>query len=79
MRSVSGAFIGLLLVVAAKFLGKFSGIDECLTASLGTSGLLVFFALPQSPMSQAWAVISGNVYFKMPAFDCCSSLDCGAS
>ena len=55
-----GAFLGLLLVViAAKFLGEFSGVDEWLMASLGASALLVF-ALPQSPMSQPWAVIAGN-------------------
>jgi CBS domain-containing membrane protein len=60
LRSVVGAFTGLLLVViAAKFLGEFSGVDEWLMASLGASALLVF-ALPQSPMSQPWAVITGN-------------------
>jgi CBS domain-containing membrane protein len=60
LRSVAGAFIRLLLVViAAKFLGEFSGVDEWLMASLGASALLVF-ALPQSPMSQSWAVITGN-------------------
>ena len=60
LRSVVGAFTGLLLVViAAKFLGEFSGVDEWLMASLGASALLVF-ALPQSPMSQPWAVIAGN-------------------
>jgi len=60
LRSVLGAFVGLLLVViAAKFLGEFSGVDEWLMASLGASALLVF-ALPQSPMSQPWAVIAGN-------------------
>lgn len=60
LRSAAGAFIGLLLVViAAKFLGEFSGIDEWLMASLGASALLVF-ALPQSPMAQPWAVIAGN-------------------
>jgi hypothetical protein len=43
----------LLLVAAAnKFLGKFSGIDVWLTASLGASGLCVF-ALPKSHMPQA--------------------------
>lgn len=60
VRSVFGAFIGLLLVIAAaKFLGELSGIDEWLMASLGASALLVF-ALPQSPMAQPWAVIAGN-------------------
>ena len=60
LRSVAGAFVGLLLVViAAKFLGEFNGVDEWLMASLGASALLVF-ALPQSPMSQPWAVIAGN-------------------
>ena len=55
-----GAFVGLLLVViAAKFLGEFSDVDEWLMASLGASALLVF-ALPQSPMAQPWAVIAGN-------------------
>jgi CBS domain-containing membrane protein len=60
LRSVAGAFAGLLLVVvAAKFLGEFSVVDEWLMASLGASALLVF-VLPQSPMSQPWAVIAGN-------------------
>ena len=60
LRSVVGAFTGLLLVViAAKFLGEFSGVDEWLMASLGASALIVF-ALPQSPMAQPWAVIAGN-------------------
>lgn len=60
LRSVFGAFIGLILVLAiAKFLGEVGGINEWLMASLGASALLVF-ALPQSPMSQPWAVIAGN-------------------
>ena len=55
-----GALLGLMLVLAiAKYLGEFGGIDEWLMASLGASALLVF-ALPQSPMAQPWAVISGN-------------------
>jgi len=58
--SVIGAFVGLLLVViAAKFLGEFSDVNEWLMASLGASSLLVF-ALPQSPMAQPWAMIAGN-------------------
>jgi CBS domain-containing membrane protein len=60
LRSVLGAFIGLAVVLlAAKFLRELSGLDEWLMASLGASALLVF-ALPQSPMSQPWAVIAGN-------------------
>lgn len=60
LRSVFGAFIGLVLVLfAAKFLRELSGLDEWLMASLGASALLVF-ALPQSPMAQPWAVIAGN-------------------
>lgn len=60
LRSGFGAFIGLALVLTiAKFLGELSGLDEWLMASLGASALLVF-ALPQSPMSQPWAVIAGN-------------------
>lgn len=60
LRSVFGAFVGLALVLAvAKYLGELSGLDEWLMASLGASALLVF-ALPQSPMSQPWAVIAGN-------------------
>lgn len=60
LRSVFGAFIGLALVLTvAKYLGELSGLDEWLMASLGASALLVF-ALPQSPMSQPWAVIAGN-------------------
>lgn len=60
LRSVFGAFIGLLLVLTmAKSLGELSGLDEWLMASLGASALLVF-ALPQSPMAQPWAVIAGN-------------------
>ena len=60
LRSVIGAFVGLLLVLAlAKYLGELGGLDEWLMASLGASALLVF-ALPQSPMAQPWAVIAGN-------------------
>ena len=60
LRSVLGAFIGLMLVLTiAKLLGELSGLDEWLMASLGASALLVF-ALPRSPMSQPWAVIAGN-------------------
>lgn len=36
LRSVIGAFVGLLLVLAlAKYLGELSGLDEWLMASLG--------------------------------------------
>ncbi len=60
LRSVFGAFIGLMLVLTtAQYLGELSGLDEWLMASLGASALLVF-ALPQSPMAQPWAVIAGN-------------------
>ena len=60
IRSVMGAFIGLMLVVAtAKWFGEIGGIDEWLMASLGASALLVF-VLPGSPMAQPWAVIGGN-------------------
>ena len=60
LRSVFGAFIGLMLVLTtAKYLGDLGGVDEWLMASLGASALLVF-ALPQSPMAQPWAVIAGN-------------------
>ena len=60
IRSVIGAFIGLMLVLTtAKFLGELSGLDEWLMASMGASALLVF-ALPQSPMAQPWSVIAGN-------------------
>lgn len=60
LRSVFGAFIGLLLVLTiAKYLGELGGLNEWLMASLGASALLVF-ALPLSPMAQPWAVIAGN-------------------
>ena len=60
VRSVFGAFIGLMLVLTtAKYLGELGGIDEWLMASLGASALLVF-ALPGSPMAQPWAIIAGN-------------------
>ena len=60
LRSVFGAFIGLMLVLTtAKYLGDLGGVDEWLMASLGASALLVF-ALPQSPLAQPWAVIAGN-------------------
>lgn len=60
LRSVFGAFIGLMLVLTmAKYLGELSGLDEWLMASLGASALLVF-ALPGSPMAQPWAVVAGN-------------------
>ena len=60
LRSVFGAFIGLMLVLAiAKYLGELNSVNEWLMASLGASALLVF-ALPGSPMAQPWAVIAGN-------------------
>ena len=60
LRAGLGALLGLMLVLAtAQFLGELGGIDEWLMASLGASALLVF-ALPQSPMAQPWAVVSGN-------------------
>nr|WP_293600872.1 HPP family protein [Polynucleobacter sp. 39-46-10] len=81
IRSVVGAFIGLILVLTtAKYLGELSGLDEWLMASLGASALLVF-ALPGSPMAQPWAVIAdfGDVYLALPApTSSCSSFDCGA-
>lgn len=49
----------MLALTTAKYLGKLSGLDEWLMASLGASALLVF-ALPGSPMVQPWAVIAGN-------------------
>ena len=65
LRAVLGAFVGLLLVLAAaKYLGELSGLDEWLMASLGASALLVF-ALPGSPMAQPWAVIAGNTLSAM--------------
>lgn len=70
LRSVVGAFIGLLLVLAlAKFLGEWGGINEWLMASLGASALLVF-ALPQSPMAQPWAVIAGNTVSALVGISC---------
>ena len=49
----------MLVLAIAQFLGELGGIDEWLMASLGASALLVF-ALPQGPMAQPWAVVSGN-------------------
>ena len=70
LRSVFGAFIGLMLVFTmAKFLGELSGLDEWLMASLGASALLVF-ALPQSPMAQPWAVIAGNTLSALVGITC---------
>ena len=70
LRSVFGAFIGLMLVItSAKYLGELSGIDEWLMASLGASALLVF-ALPQSPMAQPWAVIAGNTLSALIGVSC---------
>lgn len=75
LRSVAGAIIGLLLaVIATKFLGEFSGVDEWLMASLGASALLVF-ALPQSPMAQAWAVIAGNTLSALVGTTIFNSID----
>lgn len=60
LRSIFGAFLGLFLTLTiAKYLGEFGNVSEWLMASLGASALLVF-ALPQSPMAQPWAVITGN-------------------
>ena len=70
LRSVFGAFIGLLLVITlARYLGELSGIDEWLMASLGASALLVF-ALPGSPMAQPWAVIAGNTISALIGVSC---------
>lgn len=70
VRSVTGAFLGLMLVfTVAKHLGESSGIDEWLMASLGASALLVF-ALPSSPMSQPWAVIAGNTISALIGISC---------
>jgi len=69
-RSVFGAFLGLMLVIAvAKYLGETRGIDQWLMASLGASALLVF-ALPGSPMAQPWAVIAGNVLSALIGVSC---------
>ena len=70
LRSVLGAFIGLMLVfTTAKYLGELNGIDEWLMASLGASALLVF-ALPGSPMAQPWAVIAGNTLSALVGISC---------
>lgn len=70
LRSVLGAFIGLMLVfTTAKYLGELGGIDEWLMASLGASALLVF-ALPGSPMAQPWAVIAGNTISALIGISC---------
>jgi CBS domain-containing membrane protein len=70
LRSVLGAFLGLMLVIAmAKYLGELSGIGEWLMASLGASALLVF-ALPASPMAQPWAVIGGNTLSALIGISC---------
>lgn len=70
LRSVLGAFIGLMLVFTiAKFLGELGGVDEWLMASLGASALLVF-ALPGSPMAQPWAVIAGNTVSAVIGITC---------
>lgn len=71
LRSVFGAFIGLMLVfTAAKYLGGIGGVDEWLIASLGASALLVF-AMPGSPMAQPWAVIAGNTLSALVGISCC--------
>ena len=70
LRSVIGAFLGLLLVFTlAKYLGEWGGINEWLMASLGASALLVF-ALPGSPMAQPWAVIAGNTLSALVGISC---------
>lgn len=70
LRSVLGAFFGLMLVITtARYLGELGGIDEWLMASLGASALLVF-ALPGSPMAQPWAVIAGNTISALIGITC---------
>lgn len=70
LRSVFGAFIGLMLVLAiAKYLGELNSVSEWLMASLGASALLVF-ALPGSPMAQPWAVIAGNTLSALVGITC---------
>jgi CBS domain-containing membrane protein len=74
-RTVLGAFIGIMLVLTiAKYLGETVGIDEWLMASLGASALLVF-ALPQSPLSQPWAVIAGNTLSALVGISCAHLTD----
>ena len=70
IRTVLGAFIGLMLVLTiAKFLGELGGVEEWLMASLGASALLVF-ALPQSPLAQPWAVVAGNTLSALVGITC---------
>jgi CBS domain-containing membrane protein len=70
LRSVFGAFLGLMLVfTTAQYLGELTGVEEWLMASLGASALLVF-ALPQSPMAQPWAVIAGNTLSALVGISC---------
>lgn len=70
LRSVFGAFIGLMLVLSiAKYLGELTYVNEWLMASLGASALLVF-ALPGSPMAQPWAVIAGNTLSALVGITC---------
>lgn len=70
LRSVIGAFTGLLFVlIIAKFLRELGGVEEWLMASLGASALLVF-TLPNSPMSQPWAVIGGNCLSAIVGVSC---------
>ena len=74
LRSVLGAFLGLLLIfAAAQRLGELVSIDEYLMASLGASVLLVF-ALPQSPMAQPWAVIAGNTLSALIGISCARAI-----
>jgi len=65
-----GAFICLMLVFTIdKNHGDFGRLAKWLVVSLGASALSVF-ALPQSPMAQPWAVISGNIIPVLVGISC---------
>lgn len=71
IRAAMGALIGIFFtVVLGSLLGELVGVNEWVMASLGASALLIFF-LPSSPMSQPWAVISGNVLSALVGITVC--------
>jgi len=75
LRAACGAFVGLLLVMAAgRYLGDLLGSSAWFMASLGASALLVF-VLPSSPMAQPWAVVGGNVISALIGISCVNWLD----
>jgi CBS domain-containing membrane protein len=74
MRSVAGAFFGLLLVggMSLVLTGRAS-VQAALVAPMGASAVLVF-CVPGSPLAQPWSVIGGNTVAALIGVACFHSI-----